>query len=62
MPRLGFYGFYEFLCKNGVKWVIIRLLGLIYWVIVRGRNPKPDGFCRSLVRILRARLTILRAG
>ena len=57
MLRLGFYEFYEFLCKNGFKWVIIGFwVGLGY----RGRNPKPNGlgfgsdtptqngFCRSL--------------
>ena len=67
MPRLGFYEFYEFLCKNGFKWVIIGLLGLTngFWVGLgyRGRNPKPNGlgfgsdtptqngFCRSLITI-----------
>ena len=33
MPRLGFYEFYELLCKNGFKWVIIGLLGLTHWVL-----------------------------
>ena len=43
MPRLGFYEFYEFLCKNGFKWVIIRLLGLTHWVLgwVLGRTLRP---------------------
>ena len=33
MPRLGFYELYEFLCKNGFKWVQMGY----YWVI--GFNP-----------------------
>ena len=40
MPRLGFYEFYEFICKNGFKWVIIGLLGLTHWVLGRRLRPK----------------------
>jgi hypothetical protein len=43
MPRPEFYVFYELLCKNGFKWVIIGLLGLTHWVLgwVLGRRPRP---------------------
>ena len=43
MPRLGFYEFYEFICKNGFKWVIIGLLGF------GSETPTQNGFCRSLI-------------